>query len=638
MTRIGTPAPGIAPTSLTQGAPVSALLAQLPSTLSDLALGAFLTGTVLDRGANGLTLLQTSNGVLGLKTTVPLPLGSTVTLQIQTAGAQLQAIVLSITPQAQGASPAPAQSGGAPAAQPNVAASGAPVPAPAANAAQQPAAPSTITATVIGPPGGPVPAGSPQPATSSTPATISQTATATPQAAATPPTALAPQAPAVVASSPTQQSPTPGNAQSGPLPAATPAPSAPIPQPGTVSAEVQPPAATTLPAAAQAAYQRQLNAVPAPPLPAAPPPAPTSSPQAATTPPPALPQGAAGAPPLLPEVVPTPLPTGTQVQVRLLPTLGNQPVLPQAQDAHAEATSAVTRQAAAASAAQPNAMIMATVVARTPAGQVILDSAVGRLLAPLPRDSEATAPGARLFLELIGGIERALAPQRPSGAATGLAALARNWSTLKDAMRQLQDAPGQQDAAAALDRAVPKPGPKLAQQMLSYLETAQNGVKAWLGDSVARALTTLGGQRLVEQLERDLREMQNARHNTEGDWRMTLVPLLDGRELRQIRFFERRRKQEAKRKKDESARFVVECEHSEHGAIQLDGLMHEKKLDLIVRSHEPLPAAMEHDILVLFGETCMGLDLAGQLFFQAVPSFPVNPLDDVVKEPVRVSV
>jgi hypothetical protein len=163
-------------------------------------------------------------------------------------------------------------------------------------------------------------------------------------------------------------------------------------------------------------------------------------------------------------------------------------------------------------------------------------------------------------------------------------------------------------------------------------------VKAWLGDTVARALNNAMGQKVLEQIDRDLREMQQARHGAEGDWRMTLVPLLDGRDLRQIRFFERRRKQEAQRKKDDSARFVVECEHSEHGAIQLDGLMHERRLDLIVRSHEKLPADMEQDILVLFGETCTGLNLTGQLFFQAVPTFPVNPLDEVAAEPVRVSV
>lgn len=620
MTRIGAPAGGIVPSSLTQGAPISALLAQLPSSLADMASGSFLTGIVLDRAANGLTMLQTANGLLGLKTTVPLPQGSSVTLQIQTAGAQLQAIVLSVTPQGQTAPAAPGQAA-APAAGPTAAST--PNPPTAAPAGAAPAAPSTITATVIGPSGGPVP----------TTLSAEQPGGApTLQAGATTATSSAPQLGGTPAAS--AQSSSAANAPAAPPPQAPPATA---PQTAAQQAADAAPQQTAIPVAAQA-YQRQLNAVPPAPLPVTTPQAPpTASPT--NTPPALLAQDAAATKPLLADVAPTPLPTGTQVQVRLLPTPQGGPVvvLPQTAEPQAEAAAAMARQIAT-HAAHPNAVIMATVVARTPAGQVILDSVVGRLLAALPR-GEAPAPGAKLLLELITGEKAAPAP-RPAPMASGLASLARNWPALKDLMRQVQDAPvqQQQDAAAAIDRALPKPGPKLAQQMLSYLENAQNGARAWLGDVVGKALNTAMGQRVLEQLDRDLREMQQARHGHDGDWRMTLIPLLDGQDLRQIRFFERRRKQQAKQKKEEPGRFVVECEHSEHGAIQLDGLMHEKRLDVIVRSHEALPAEMEHDILVIFGETCTGLDLTGQLFFQTVPAFPVNPLDEIAKEPVRVSV
>jgi hypothetical protein len=124
----------------------------------------------------------------------------------------------------------------------------------------------------------------------------------------------------------------------------------------------------------------------------------------------------------------------------------------------------------------------------------------------------------------------------------------------------------------------------------------------------------------------------------DSEWRMTVIPMLDGRDFRQIRFFERKRKrEEAERRKDDSSRFVVECEHSEFGPVQIDGLMHERRMDVIVRTHDALPTDMERDILVLFGESCTGLNLAGQLFFQAVPVFPVNPLDDFSRGSVQVS-
>ena len=71
--------------------------------------------------------------------------------------------------------------------------------------------------------------------------------------------------------------------------------------------------------------------------------------------------------------------------------------------------------------------------------------------------------------------------------------------------------------------------------------------------------------------------------------------------------------------------------------MQIDGLMHERRMDVIVRTHDALPADMERDILVLFGKSCTGLNLAGQLFFQAVPVFPVNPLDDFSRGGVQVS-
>jgi hypothetical protein len=611
MTRIGNPTPGLVATPLPQGAPAAALLAELPAGVGNMALGTFLTGTVLDRAANGLTVLQTANGILALKTTVPLPPGAAVTLQIQTAGAQIQAIVLSITPQAGKAQPAPTQAAPLPGGQPAPAATAQTLatPQPAAAQPDRPAASSTITATVIGPAGGPVPA------------TAAPQAAAAPQMAATPATA----APTAAQGAPPAPAATP-QATAGPVAAAA-------PSPATAAAPNQPQQAPASPAAAQAAYQRQLNAVPA----ASPHAAPLATPAAAQ---PVLlsadPAAMARAPAA--EAAPAPLPTGTQVQLRLVPTqAGAAPAFQPQADVHAEAAAAaLARQAAATPSHPATALMMATVVARTPAGQVILDSAVGRLLAALPRDGDATAPGARLLLELVTG-ERLAAAPRPTPAQSGIAALARNWAGLKEAMRQLQEAPGQQDAYAALERALPKAGPRLGQQMLAYLENAQQGVKTWLGETALRALTQAG--RGPEQLERDLREMQLARQNAEGDWRMTLVPLLDGQQLRQIRFFERQRKQqEEKRKKEEPARFVVECETSEHGALQLDGLMHEQRLDLIVRSHAPLPSDMERDILVLFGETCTGLNLAGQLFFQAVPAFPINPLDDVAAEPVRVSV
>ena len=280
-------------------------------------------------------------------------------------------------------------------------------------------------------------------------------------------------------------------------------------------------------------------------------------------------------------------------------------------------------------------MLAATILARTPAGQTILETAMGRMLVPLPRTIENAALGSKIWLELLATDLQA-GSSRAGAAAPPASALARDWPALKEMARLFQQAPTQ-ETQAALERAIPKPGPRLAQQMMAFVESAtQGGARAWLGDTLSNALQRMAGG-LIERLDHDLREMLSQRA-LDSEWRMTVIPMLDGRDLRQIRFFERRRKrEEAERKKDKSSRFVVECEHSEFGPVQLDGLMHERRIDLIVRTHDALPADMERDILVLFGQSCTGLNLNGQLFFQAVPVFPVSPLDDFTRNGVQVS-
>lgn len=635
MTRVGGPPPGVVPSALPQGAPITAVLSDLPAALRNLTLGAFLTGTVLERNGSGITMLQTGAGVFGIKTTVPLPPGSTVTLQVQSAGAQMQAIVLSVTPQGASAKapmPLPAQPAtpvsAPPPAPPPITSNAQPAPA----IVDRPVIASTaITATVIGPAGGPAPALPPAPAPTS-----------------------APPAPAGA---------TAPNTGTGDAPAGSTAANAARPVPDAPTAN----------AAQTAVYQRQMSIVssasPAPPAPAPagpPAPAPTPSPSAGAPQSPAAPvapERAATASSPAPDKPLAPLPSGTQVQIRLLPSEPGaaRPATPTAPTASATpatptgptptSTAPVVRGVSSGVTPPPNAApapsgaqattahqtVAATIVARTPAGQTILDTPVGRILAALPRMVEKAAPGTRIQLELLTA-ERGTGTPRPTIAASGPSAIAREWPGLRDVLKLVQDAAAP-EVRAALDRALPKPGPQLARQMLAFVDAAtQGGVRTWLGEGIARIIERLGGGELVNRLDHDLRDML-ATQRGDGDWRMTIIPLLDGRELRQIRFFERRRKRDEKeRRREDSARFVVECEHSEFGALQIDGLMNEKRLDLILRSHDPLPQEMERDILALFGDACTGLGLNGQLFFQAVPVFPVSPLEDLSHNAVQVSI
>jgi len=101
----------IAPSSPVAGAPpvgagpvavaAPAGITNLPPGLANLTAGAILNGAVVGRDGQGHVLVQTPNGMLSLATALPLPQGTTLSLQVQTMGAQIQMVVLAINQQPQ---------------------------------------------------------------------------------------------------------------------------------------------------------------------------------------------------------------------------------------------------------------------------------------------------------------------------------------------------------------------------------------------------------------------------------------------------------------------------------------------------------------------------------------------------------
>ena len=76
-------------------------------------------------------------------------------------------------------------------------------------------------------------------------------------------------------------------------------------------------------------------------------------------------------------------------------------------------------------------------------------------------------------------------------------------------------------------------------------------------------------------------------------------------------------------------RFVVDLDLSALGAMQLDGLVHGKRLDLILRSHAELPVAMRHDVARVFDDALGVSGMEGSLIIEVIPRFPVSPFEDM---------
>jgi len=79
-----------------------------------------------------------------------------------------------------------------------------------------------------------------------------------------------------------------------------------------------------------------------------------------------------------------------------------------------------------------------------------------------------------------------------------------------------------------------------------------------------------------------------------------------------------------------ATRFVIELELSHLGGLQLDGLVQEKRFDLILRSREAIPEPMRQDLTEIMGDSLGSTGFEGSLVFEA-GAFPVRPMEDVAR-------
>jgi len=387
-----------------------------------------------------------------------------------------------------------------------------------------------------------------------------------------------------------------------------------------------------------AAQAQPAQPTPNSPLPAPEPPAAQLAPAVQSKPVAQIVATVVSNPPTAPQNPPSAVPTGTTVQLRLVPDTPPQTAQP-ATPPPAQPASPSPRAAAPAPAQIAPAQIVpaqiiaaqivaAKIVAHLPGGQTLLETPIGRLAAMWPPGLPRPAEGTTLSVELKLPPVPTKAAAEAATLRTGLP-LAREWPTLKEALKTL----GEAEPALArrlMDEALPRPGPRLALQIMSYLATDRADARSLLGENIAAALERAGKGEILQRLDGDLKEMQR-QAAAPGDWRVAYVPFQDGGELRQMRIFARREEHKDKRARD-AKRFVVEVEFSELGDVQIDGLMRKPKLELMLRTHKQIPADLRDEIELVFLDGCTLAGLAGKIYFQAGERFPVNPLEEIQRQ------
>lgn len=601
---------------------LTAVVPDPPRHLTQLDNGTILKGIVQGRDNEGLLVVATDTGTIKLQTPANLAPGSQVLLEVRATGDRLQVLVLSV--EAGTAGPAsgqgPPRGSGATAPPPPTSGSTAAPPRPTAPTIPVAIAGSVLQGTIVQAP----------------PDTLTQLfrsllpAPTLPAAPALPGqnpvqlgAAIIPGVPVL----PDEAIPTTG-------PNATPA------NPGQPTASSQPSLPGSPATAAQPLHQPPAQAAAGP----------ASLPKLGSTLQTevqakieslflasggtAPPSGSGNAPAQLPQNLAASLkllaalPTGTEVKLRLIaiaPGPGQPVILP------------------AAGAGTPHVMA-GRIIGYTPTGHAVLHSPLGAIVL---HGNLAVPVGTELSF--------AVEPVIPAAAsAAGLAApslpqflltLSRGWPSLMEAIAAMRlGASGgnpNADPAAALAH-LPQPGPKLAAGLVAAIQALRSGnIEALLGGLAALRSGSAERDETVRKLRQEFGQISSLAQDKGGtDWRCFFIPLLDDGTVRQINLFYRRDRGKNQKGEDTAksgTRFIVEVDMSKMGPFQFDGLVREKRFDLMVRSHVALTAKMREDIGALFQEALAIGDYAGNLQFQKVKGFPVSPLEEIEKSATRVS-
>jgi hypothetical protein len=616
---------GVMPTmsvTATAAPPATATAAEIPAAVANLSVGTLVTGTVIERGARGLVVLRTDKGTIKLQSPIPLRQGSTVTLQIQSVGAQVQLSILSID--------------GNPLATPNgkVAPSAVrpdgvlkPANAEASSARLSPASGGPAQQTPLG-----TNATSDGAALRSAPGDRGLNARLTAGA----PTG---QAPAFVArpligptaaaglealSAQQTGAPTsPSAVMAGAIPAApTATPSSGAPAPRLTSGDrfiasfIGPPAGLT------------------PDSPDSPGRVTTTPPQGGALPVSAAPITSAAPPPAIagaaPAIAGAATTSSDSVMLRLV---GVEP--PGSTPNPTTMTNSVPRVAAAAS-APPLQTIVGTIVesadavAQSPtmpgtAAKTLISTPLGVFSLP----GMAPGPvGTRLLLELLPRSDLPPAGVHRSDLAGSLVASAsgrgQEWAVLRDIITATTVA----DPALAdhlLNVTLPRVGPNFAAGLLVFVAALRQGnPRAWLGEQTIDTLQRSGHGALVDKLGDEFAALNRLAADTSpSGWQTLLVPLFDGERIQQIRMYMRR----PRRKNGErgGTRFIIEAELTKLGPVQLDGLISKPQFDLVVRTRTGLPPAMRGDIIEIFGDALLATHLKGVVIFQVTADLRPGP-------------
>lgn len=257
-------------------------------------------------------------------------------------------------------------------------------------------------------------------------------------------------------------------------------------------------------------------------------------------------------------------------------------------------------------------------------GEAVLQTPLGLIRLPaglsLPQGTALTLE----TITVLPAADKTAAAELPSGRISAL--ISRDFGELAALLTRADGGVNMPPPQAVIPHAADR---QFAAKLLWFISgVSQGSAGTWLGPEARRALEDSGNRAMLQKLEGTFHALKGmlAEPNPQG-WVSLPFPVWDGEKLQQGMFHLHRdpeSEKEQRRKKD--SRFMVEVSLESTGEMQIDGLVQDNSLDLVIRTHVPMPDDMRSDILRIFEDTNAQTGFTGTVIFQSLVNFPVHPM------------
>ncbi len=265
---------------------------------------------------------------------------------------------------------------------------------------------------------------------------------------------------------------------------------------------------------------------------------------------------------------------------------------------------------------EPN-QIMATVSGTGTEGQLILKAGDATLFVKTP----ASAPVGTAVIVSVDAVKSA--PLLPLPALDAPS----NFQALPQALAALAQI-NPQTLHQMLATHIPQPTEALSGALLFLFGAFKQGnVRGWLGNEATDRLTNAGKSWIIDSLSKELGGAgQLAQDSVVGAWRSYPLPLYAQQQFQALTLYVHSDREARKERANGASgigriRFLIDMRLSKLGAMQVDGFVQQKKLDMILRSETTMPEGLHHELRAAYIKALEAVGYTGALNFQVGRKF-----------------